>query len=113
MQQPATHAPTAVRVNGTMLPQFVTKTVMVPGKVIAPSNGQHLTLQAADGAQILVHVNQAVSPSAHFIEVTGVAEPDGSVRMVSFAEFPDTVDMALLNDAIQLQFTHSHLFMDG
>ncbi|ORZ31435.1 replication factor A protein 3-domain-containing protein [Catenaria anguillulae PL171] len=101
-----------LRVNSGMLQQFVGKTVLLPGKVLSIS-GMQATIQAADQGQVIVHLNQTVPPTAQFVEIRGTAEADGSVRMVEYKEWPDTVDMTLLNEMIRIQFPNSHLFQQA
>ena len=84
-----------LRVNSGMLRQFVGKTVILPAKVVSMT-GMLAVVEAADQGQVTVHLNQTVPPTAQFLEIRGTAEPDGSVRMMDFKEWPNTVGMYCL-----------------
>ncbi|KAI9188953.1 60S acidic ribosomal protein P1-alpha 3 [Blastocladiella emersonii ATCC 22665] len=98
------------RVNAAMLSQFVGKTVVLPGRVESMNSPHQAILITADQGRVTVHLNQAIPPETAFMEVVGEAEADGTVRMQSYRSWPNTVDLDVLNDLIQLQFPHAQLF---
>ena len=116
----STSTTTAVLSNKSGLSRFVGQRVRVIGKISGLSpDGAFLRVMAPDGVEVRCRLNSQPKPSGNLLVVlvTGVVEQDaGTVSAdTPILELGSDIDLALLNEAINLQFAKpfQHLFLPG
>ncbi|KAJ7940650.1 replication factor A protein 3 [Mycena leptocephala] len=96
-----TESLTSTRVNSSLLPRFVGKTVRLvcrPLKLTAAG----WTVQACDGGEVTVTLlSDQLSPDEYF-EVIGSVTNATTIKMFRCMDLGNDLDMALVNDTINL-----------
>ncbi|KAL7752014.1 hypothetical protein RI367_002542 [Sorochytrium milnesiophthora] len=105
-----------LRINSSLMSQFTNKFVAVPGRVVSVEQAA-VTLETSDKGQITVHLNQRLphqTPNftSKFVEVLGTVKPDGTLNMISFSCWDDSVDLDNIDQMIRRQFNHLDLYQE-
>ena len=75
------------RVNSTILPSFVGRSVTIVGKRIG-GQGSRLNLEAPDGGNVVIDRSMSSRPwHSDYVEVTGVVNSDRSIRESRSCDF--------------------------
>ncbi|EGD74139.1 hypothetical protein PTSG_06148 [Salpingoeca rosetta] len=98
------------RLAGSDLNDHVDETVVLVGEVLSHDGSTVVDMQAADGSNVRVIFDAAVSDLTKCIEVTGKVNADGTMTGWTMSNFGDNFDLKKYGEALKVMDAHRGIF---
>eukprot|EP01147_Barroeca_monosierra_P009971 gene9971-2147_t len=98
------------RLLGGDMNDHINETVVLIGEVLSHDGNNVVDLKSADGTQIRVIFDEAMSNLSKFVEVTGKVSPDGTLVGWTMTNFGENFDLDLYSETLKLVEAHKDVF---